>query len=292
MNVDLDEFTPMLNNWFSPEVEYFGQGCAEFADPRGTIEGCAKVSFDQMGRSNIEMTIENLNTEEPLQLGLMQFFSGSKCVGSKGQIAIGIGIDRNPCTKLTVVSPQGIFSATDSLHYMFGNEEGERLTLVPFRSQFAGTDVGKATYWVIPLSNFVSKFVIRHPELDRHPLRIYPTPIIPNDLSESDLRRATLKANAKNRLIIFQFDNQPGFIEPLPDFNERKNQLLSGQQRNAITAVMVGEVGHNSIDFDDLESWFPFDFLNLLSLATGIEVGAPWIEFRAWFILDRKHLYN
>jgi len=34
------------------------------------------------------------------------------------------------------------------------------------------------------------------------------------------------------------------------------------------------------MDYDNLKQWFPFQFLNLLGIATGIEVGANWIEFR------------
>ncbi|MEG5042419.1 MULTISPECIES: hypothetical protein [unclassified Microcoleus] len=50
--------------------------------------------------------------------------------------------------------------------------------------------------------------------------------------------------------------------------------------QRTITAVMVGEVGSESIDIDKLTNWLPFGLLPLLSLATGSEVGIPWIEFR------------
>jgi hypothetical protein len=44
---------------------------------------------------------------------------------------------------------------------------------------------------------------------------------------------------------------------------------------------MIGEIGDRSVDFSDLEKWFPFDFLGILSIATGSEVSASWIEFRS-----------
>ena len=43
---------------------------------------------------------------------------------------------------------------------------------------------------------------------------------------------------------------------------------------------MIGEVGNSSIEFTNLDTWFPFEFLLLLGIATGSEIGAPWIEFR------------
>lgn len=58
-------------------------------------------------------------------------------------------------------------------------------------------------YWVIPLTNFLSKFVTCHPSLNRHPLRIYPTPIVPDGLPEEDASIAAHNANLKNRLITF-----------------------------------------------------------------------------------------
>jgi len=285
MSFDLNSITLSPNNWFSTKIKYEGQGRAEFLDPKGIIEGPVKVQFDEFGESSVEMEIEKVETEQPLQFGLMQLFSGSKPIKGKNQIVMGIGTEHNPCTKLTVITPQGVFSAKDNIHYseelkMFSSEESGRLTFHLLRSQFDVAGSGMAKYWVIPLSNLVSEFALRHSGLDRHPLRIYPTPAVPDGLLERDLMIATLKANQKNRLIIFQFNDSLGFIEPLADFDERKSQLLAGRKRSTITAVMVGEVGFSSIESDDLERWFPFDFLKLLSLATGVEVGAPWIEFR------------
>jgi hypothetical protein len=56
--------------------------------------------------------------------------------------------------------------------------------------------------------------------------------------------------------------------------------LLEGKAQRVITSVMVGEIGTNQIDYQSLKQWFPFQFLILLSIASGIEVGVNWIEFR------------
>jgi hypothetical protein len=150
----------------------------------------------------------------------------------------------------------------------------------PMRSQFDANPKGAPKFWVLPLVNFISEFVHWHPELNRHPLRLFPTPVVPDGLSERDEFFASRVANEKNRLIIFEFNGARGFIEPLADYRKRKESLLSEKNKDGVTAVMVGEVGSNPIEFEQLEGWFPFEFLDVLSLATGVEVGSPWLEFR------------
>jgi hypothetical protein len=141
-----------------------------------------------------------------------------------------------------------------------------------------------ATSWVLPLSNFVLDHwplpEIYPPELSNHPLRIYPTPTIPTDLSDEDLQIAIQHVHSRNRLLRFSIGNQPGFIEQLPDYSRRIRRLRSGKVANVITAVMVGTAHVQSVSFADYDTLFPLDILSLLTLATGIPVGAPWIEFR------------
>jgi hypothetical protein len=132
----------------------------------------------------------------------------------------------------------------------------------------------------MPLTNFLSRFISRHPTLDRHPLRIYPIPVVPDGLEGEDAFIADYHANLKNRLITFEFMGGPGFIEALPDYEQRAKNLTEGSERHSVTAVMVGEVGARGFEQTDLEGWFPDDLLRVLSIVTGTPVGAPWIEFR------------
>jgi hypothetical protein len=213
-------------------------------------------------------------SEQPLRLGLIQLFNGQKPVEFSGGVGIsGGGGPPNPCTKLTVTIDQGEFSAPGDPHYsysvdIFGGNSGSA-TFTPLRSQFDASGKGQPHYWVMPLSDFLSRFISRHPTLDRHPLRIYPTPIVPDGLEGEDAFIATHNANLKNRLITFEFMGSPGFIEALPDYDQRAKNLTEGHERHSITAVMVGEAGTRGIEQADLEGWF-----------TGTPVGAPWIEFR------------
>lgn len=133
-------------------------------------------------------------------------------------------------------------------------------------------------HWVVPLLNFISTFPQRGPATDRHPLRDYHTSVVPGNLS-NEIREAVFEvANKKNRLILFEFEERPGFVERLPVYEELEDDLREGRTRSAATAVVVGEVGSRAAR--ELDDTFPSDVAALLSLATGAEVSAPSLEFR------------
>ena len=284
MNFDPENIPLVPNDWFKTQVNYEGRGRAEFRDPSGAIEGSTQIKTSESGTLSVEMDIERIESEYTLRLGLMELLSGQKPIEGSGRISIGGGGQQNRCVKLSVTTPQGQFSATDDIHYghiiSLPDCTSGKINFTLLRSKFDTAATGHSMYWVIPLTNFLSKFVTWHPTLNRHPLRIYPTPIVPDGLSEEDAFIAANNANLKNRLITFEFMGNSGFIEALPDYSAREESLRQGRERYAITALMIGEVGSNSIEQDSLKQWFPDDFLRLLSTATGISVGAPWVEFR------------
>jgi hypothetical protein len=155
-----------------------------------------------------------------------------------------------------------------------------QLFFSPIISQYDIPNSNPPKYWVLPLINFVTEFRDRRKDLDNHPLRIFIKKEIPDGLTAKDHVIAESYANSKNNLIVFTFQDNLGFIEQLPDYIERYEKLNGGLERRLITALMVGPINNNSIDFDELKKWFPLEYLYLLGLATGIEVGFPWIEFR------------
>ena len=131
-------------------------------------------------------------------------------------------------------------------------------------------------YWIVPLSNFISTFHFnRYAPLNRHPLRQYTTPLVPEFKEDQQRQTALLAANSRNHLISFSFGKKVGFIEPLPDYKEKKGKLESGQFRQCPTALMISEV---TDDINDI--WFPQIYANLLSFASGAEVSALWLEIR------------
>lgn len=180
----------------------------------------------------------------------------------------------------------GVFTSEAYINYDYGllsGSDGEWLEFHPLRSQFDTHGPKRPKYWVLPLLDFLSDFSWPASPIDSHPLRIFPTPEIPPNLSKDEFITASLRAHSRNNLITFTFNGFPGFIEPLPDYEEREKKIKGGLVPVLVTAVMVGEVGENSIDHKYLEKWFPFDVLRLLGLCTGAEVGTPWIEFRDEF---------
>src|SRR5690606_11370634 len=100
------------------------------------------------------------------------------------------------------------------------------------------------------------------------------------NLPEQVAAGAHAVANSKNRLIVFEFGDDPAFIEALPDYDRRRERLLSRQDPTTITAVMVGTIGNNRIDTESILEWLPVDLLPVLGLASGSEVAAPWVEIR------------
>jgi hypothetical protein len=285
MSFDPEDIPLAPSDWFSTGISYEGLGRAEFQNPAGAVEGASRVRIDDSGTLSVELKVEQVTSEQPLRMGLIQLFSGQKPVEFSGGVGIGGGGEPpNPYTKLTITTDQGVFSALGDRHYSYGVEmfggSGGSATFTPLRSQFDATGTGQPHYWVMPLTNFLSRLTSRHPVLDRHPLRIYPTPVVPDGLEGEDAFIANHNANLKNRLITFEFMGGPGFIEALPDYEQRAKNLTEGRERHSITAVMVGEVGARGIEQADLEGWFPDDILRVLSIVTGTPVGVPWIEFR------------
>ncbi|MEG4035981.1 hypothetical protein QUB37_05765 [Microcoleus sp. AT3-A2] len=269
------------NTWFLTNIDYEGEGRAEFENPKGYIEGLVKVSFDEFGNSSIEMNVANCYTEQPLRVGFIEFFNADTPIEEEGRFSFTNRLGSNPCKSLTVNTPDGIYSAQGSIVYqpsiaLGGDNTRVEFYLVP--SYFDNINAEIPKYWVFPIFNLISDFTQLNSQLDCHPLRILPRLDDAENTTWTPLFRK-LFFNI-HRLIVFDFKGTKGFIQKLLDFKERKKKLYSGQVQRTITAVMVGEVGSESIDIDKLTNWLPFGLLPLLSLATGSEVGIPWIEFR------------
>ncbi|OGO28148.1 MAG: hypothetical protein A2W33_03950 [Chloroflexi bacterium RBG_16_52_11] len=273
---DLNSGIPIPSNWFSAVIDYKGRGHAEFSDPKGIIEGPTHAEFNEFGEYTIQMDATGV------------YFDPISTNSIFDILKIG-GLEHNPCIKLEVKTPKGTFVASAKLNYsykgnIFGSKGKKHGVILTFRQQGAifNTPINTPpTYWVLPISNFLSDFMQQVPNLAHHPLRIYPSMKVPQGFSEKDADIAEFVANQKNRLIMFEFNGSQGFIEPLADYEDRKQKLITGRVRNTITAIMVGATaGKPTKNYNEIETWFPIDYLRILGLATGSEIGAPWIEFR------------
>lgn len=302
LNLDINNIQKQ-GCWFSADVKYEGQGRAIFSDPLLAVEGYVEIEFDEFGNQTISMEVERIDTSlsseipnippEFKKMALMALLSGEKpeerpvdgTKMSQWRWPIG-GTKASPCKSLKVVTSDGIFLANRSIGYNIHigfsrvNGSSARLEFHILSSVFRVDRAFEAKYWVLPLMNFISDFQDSLPELDLHPLRLYPWLKDPRDTADEHEALAGTRTDQDNRLIIFRFRNKLGFIERFNDYDERKRKLLEGHKQSIITSLMVGEIYSNKINFEDLGAWFPFQFLDLLGLASGTEIGAPWIEFR------------
>jgi hypothetical protein len=275
------------NNWALTHVEYEGEGIAEFQEPKGRVWGKTKVVFDEFSEYSISMQVEGMETEKPLPLGLDQLISADQPKEENGKITLPMPPSKyNLCKKLSVKTPDGEFVA-ENIEWVLSSfewnvEMGKRETLYfhPRQSYFDAINSNPTQFWVMPLINFISKFMQYDASLGNHPLRIYPDAPIPPNIPAEKREMAEYVVRQRSRLILFEFNETLGFIEALPDYEEKETRLTNRQIPSAITSVMVGEIGNNSIELDQIENWFPFYFLELLGVAIGNEVAVPWLEFR------------
>ena len=101
-----------------------------------------------------------------------------------------------------------------------------------------------------------------------------------------------MRLSYDNPISVFEIFGEPGFVEYVPGFKEIVAAQKDGDRSPRITAAMVGSTGGHGTAWNELMTWFPFDFLNLLSFASGTRVGAPWIEFadEQGHIVRRTHV--
>jgi predicted nucleic acid-binding protein len=296
-----EQFVPKARDWFSPTVDYSGRCKACFSDPQGFVEGPGRVVVEETGEVWADMVVEAgpLNTEGPYQGGRGAFLRGEypRRDGNGNRIGPDL-FGKNPCTGLEVETTEGTFRTSKVRQYgtHFGwGDGGIRLTFTIGESVFDASDAEIPEYWVLPLTNFLSEFQQRAGEMERHPLRVFPTPEIPPEYrhvelgpDEKENNRQKLRAAkilgtaySRDQLIRFEFGEGLGFVERLSDNDERARALLEGRERHKTTAVMVGPTGGGRTEsFGAMREWFPFDVLSLLTLASGAEVGAPWVEIR------------
>jgi hypothetical protein len=202
------------------------------------------------------------------------------------------GGEKNPFASLEL-SPKQIEVVTDAGNYACDGKtflilDGQthdsqktKLVFSPDRLIFTSNKYTAYDYWVLPLENFITKFAERSQATDRHPLRIFPTPELPQGLEGRELFSAEISRNEKNNLILFSIRGSSIYIESLPDFADREHALQQGEARRRITSLAVGSVDDRPVDsFASIKSWLPLDLHLLLAFACGNEVGFPWIEFR------------
>jgi hypothetical protein len=274
---------PMLDSLgFRSAVRYDGLGRADFKDPRGFVIGPAWVEFDETGVAEGSLFVEKAAANEHLPLGLFQLFQSDRPVPGDvpGSLELSLGLESraNPCLTFAVKTAHGLFFAKEPIGYghklsiTAGQGESTTLSFQLFNGVYAASEAAPK-YWLLPLTNFVSRFRAAPHGWAQHPLRFH-------RVTEGDQEVAQPFAARSDKLIVFEYKGREAFIEPVPNYEERQQRLKDGRDRRLVTAMMVGELPADVRHEEQLRRYLRPDLLSLLSLATGSEVGAPWVEIR------------
>ena len=297
MNYDFSKLDQKPSNWFQEKLEYYGDGMAEFENPKGKIFGQTKVRITEQGDIEIQMEVDKIESELPLPLGVKQLISGDIPNYEDNNISLTLPPKKeNKCDYLQVITKRGVFKTKKigliSWSFSVHNDKAKDIiSFYPTQSEYIQEN-SVPIYWVLPLNNYVGNFSQYEKKLATHPLRIFPDAKLPDDLPGEYKETAEDFAREKSKFILFDFCDETGFIEGLPNYQERVRKLRNYEEPSLITAVMVANIGDYSMDLEKIDVWFPFYFLDLLSLATGSEVTSPWIEFRDenGILVKRIHL--
>lgn len=237
------QFQLELNDWFSPKIEYEGWGIAEFSNPEGRIEGKAQVVYDEFENADVRMNVEKLCIKG---IGLCalshlyDFFKGKVNVNSSGMQIRGWPLDHKNRCQKLIV-------ATDEGRYSAISLDLDYHVMVPFGNliQFDPTLAEFSTNTVSKQLHFVL------------PL-----------------------ANYIGSNIQFDYFVGTARIRHVADYDGRKQQLEKRQADALITAILEGELNSTGVQLDHWKEFFPVDLTRWISVATGRNVGIPWIEFR------------
>ena len=273
--------------WLELEPAYAGDGVTHFTTNPGTITGPTSIRYAEDGSLlEFRMAVEHLEADTPIA-GLDSPFVFVNMLPIPGEPgSFGMGGRSNECASVEV-SGEGFTLAPAQRSSVIASAGDDGVVFRPFRTIARFAETATPHYWVAPLLNFVVDFRRVAPPLQDHPLRTRATaPLAASDgllrfYHESFYREG-------NALIPFLCEGEPAFIEPLPDYTERRARVESGE--SSITAVAVGRTAN---DFDlDAQDWFPADLVTLFGLSTGRTVGVPFVEVRgaAGELIARMHV--
>ncbi len=258
-----------MSDWFQDRFSHVGRATLEFGNPCGSVSGEGTVEADERGSFTVRFRVEDAEYLEPEKTGeadkLERLLMGNPMLRGDQEDLGWFSLEpRNTPTSFRLETPEGVLRAVGAMSYWIGNDErGDwTVTVLPFRLQYDVLGKEDAAYWAMPLSNFVAGFLQEpSPDVQTNPL---------------------LSGRGALGLIIeFDFDGGKAFIEQVSEYDDRAEQLREGSATNRVTSVMVGAVGDREHDsFEAIEEWLPLHLLGVLGLATGSEVGSPWIELR------------
>lgn len=288
MSFSLADFEPKASDWFIPNLQYEGPGSADFASPIGTLMGPFIATFSDRGEQSILATCEQLSCDpEYKNWGTLAFLSGAKIERQGNMESWGFGGLNNPCKELKITTQAGTFTASHvqltgiTAQMVVAKPEDVKPVPLRFRVSQGTFETGspnKPKFFVLPLLNCIAE--PGNTLSGAHPLRIYPTPIVPDSLAGKERLLATLASQRHSSVIGFYISGRICFIERLADYEQRLASLKSGNQCT-MTAVLIGELGEEPVStLEEFNSWFPMEIISALGFASGVDVNASWVEIR------------
>lgn len=288
MSFSLADFKPKASDWLIPNLLYEGPGNADFTSPIGSVMGPFIATFNDRGEQSILATCEQISCDPDYQKwGAIAFLSGAKIEREDNVESWGFGGLNNPCKELKITTHAGTFTASHvwlggmTAQLAIAKPEDVKPTPLQFRvsqGKFETGNLNKPQFFVLPLLNCIAE--PGNTLSGSHPLRIYPTPIVPDSLVGKERLGAALTAQKHNSVIGFHLSGRLCFIERLADYDQRLASLKGGNQC-IMTAVLVGEVGEESVaTLEEFRSWFPMEVISALGFASGVDTSFSWVEIR------------
>jgi hypothetical protein len=262
MPINPKDYAPKLNDWFAGSGTYSGIASLAVSGVE-QVRGQATVSWNDIGETSISM---NLAADK---IGLAHSLIEAE------QISV-----RLETTDGGVFSAESAFAHNNQMHFGASGASAT-IHLAAAKSEFQAATGEIPLYWVVPVVNLVADFRFSTPETTRHPLRLFPTPEVPDGLEGNDQFVAKITTCQKDKLIPFTYDNRAAFIEPLPDYEEKVKSLEEGISQRHATSIVVGKIPVGaSCDIAAVVSWLPSDIFYALAVATGVHVGSGFVELR------------
>lgn len=229
------------STWYTPRVEYRGRITMRIADSDNYVMGSARLWWKDDG-----------STE-----AVVQIRAATKGYAWTDLTRAAIGLR---FTEVSINTRKGTLHCHQVRGRGVALGNGLRIFLGIGSAQLEAVDALPAAFWVLPLINYVGPLAeplpADHPLLMNHP------------------------SFGGARITIA---DRPAIIQPLPGNVTQRNiqRLKKGTQRTLTTAVMVGELDGTIPPLESIKMQFDDGILPILSLASGVEITAPWIEFRA-----------
>ena len=287
----------MVGGWFQPELTYEGLGVLTLRGQRRVIRGPARVSIGSNGSTTASMTVSESLLEGDATADQSRTSASD---GRRPARAISFDESEDWSGSLHIQTPEGLLSTAMDCYCTgalpVSPSPGQQIQLFLLVTEFRTSCAGNAAYWVAALGNFDASYFNDRRGFAAHPLLLRrPAPIVPED-EEKESFLARVLGPPDNGVIAFEFRDDLGFIDWVASPEDPNQRLKPDEGSFRITAAMVCGVhdehtaGSGAGDLD----WLPFDFTELLALATGAPVRIPWWEFRAGDgqLLRRVHIHS